>query len=209
MKRFNIELLTVTALSLLAPASVRAGAFFIDDTLTTEQIRFSANDFEGGLFLNGVLFQQGLNNPASANFPEAAAGNPIIYNFQGSWITTGAPLPPTIQVAFIEPRTSLISDVLFCQYQDLGNGFGQITGHFVSDSTEQGLDPLQYLTPGVPVTNWPEQNGPFDFSAPFLSASANSDVEVPEPGAMSLCLIGILVGGGLKGRRQLCRNSAK
>ena len=192
MKRFNIELLTLTALSLLAPVAAHAGAFFIDDTLPTEQIVFSANDFEGGLVLDGNLFQQGINNPAVATLPEAdASGNPIVHNFQGSWITQGAPMPAPIQVAFIEPGTGLLSDVLFCQYQDLGNGFGRITGHFVSDTTEQGLNPAQYITPGVPVTNWPEQNGAFNFSAPFLTALANSDVEVPEPGSFALVAVGV------------------
>src|SRR5262245_5264661 len=120
MKRFNIELLTVTALSLLAPASVRAAFFYIDDTLTTEQIQISANDFEQGLSINGVLFQQGLGSPASALFPEGnAAGGPIVYNFQGSWLNPSGSVPLPVQVAFIEPGSSanpILSDVLLCRY---------------------------------------------------------------------------------------------
>src|SRR5262245_16230933 len=103
MKRFNGALLGGAALLLLAPASAHAAAFFIDDTLPTEQIVLSANDFEGGLSINGSLFQQGLNNPHTATVPEAdTAGNPIVYNFDGQWLAIGAALPPTRQVAFIE-----------------------------------------------------------------------------------------------------------
>src|SRR6478672_11902073 len=153
MKRLTCALLGVTALSFLAPASAHAAAFFIDDTLPTEQIVFSANDFEGGLLLNGALFQQGNNNPAVATRPEADVnGNPIVYSFDGSWLTTGAPLPPTLQVAFLEPSNGSLSDVLFVQYTDQGNGFGRMVGHFVSDAGT-GLNPSQYITPGVAVTN--------------------------------------------------------
>ena len=200
MRRFTCALLGVTALSFLAPASAHAAAFLIDDTLATDQIVFSANDFEGGLTLDGVPFQQGTNNPAVATLPEADVnGNPIVHDFDGMWITTGAPLPPTLQVAFVEPLTQSLSDVLFVQYIDQGNGFGRMVGHFVSDAREQGLNPSQYITPDVPVTNWPETNGPFNFSAPFLTAIANSDVEVPEPASCGLIALGI---GALIGRRR-------
>ena len=100
-------------------------------------------------------------------------------------------MPQPLQVAFLEPVTHLLSDVLFVQYTDQGNGFGRMVGHFVSDASDLGLDPAQYLTPGVPVTNWPEENGPFNFSAPFLSAFANSDVEVPEPASCWLIALGL------------------
>src|SRR6478752_4565954 len=97
MRRFTCALLGATALSFLAPASAHAAAFFIDDTLATDQIVFSANDFEGGLSLDGVAFQQGNNNPAVATLPEADLnGNPIVHNFDGRWLTTGAQLPPTL-----------------------------------------------------------------------------------------------------------------
>ena len=200
MRRFTCALLGVAALSLLAPVSARAAAFLIDDTLATDQIVFSANDFEGGLSLDGVSFQQGNNNPAVATLPEADVnGNPIVHDFDGSWITTGAQLPPTLQVAFLEPLTQSLSDVLFVQYIDQGNGFGRMVGHFVSDAGEQGLNPSQYITPGVAVTNWPETNGPFNFSAPFLTGIANSDVDVPEPASCGLIALGI---GALIGRRR-------
>jgi hypothetical protein len=199
MRRFTCALLAVATLSLLAPVSARAAAFLIDDTLTTDQIVFSANDFEGGLILDGNLFQQGTNNPAVASLPEGDANGPIVHRFDGTWITTGVTLPPARQVAFLEPGSNLLSDVLFVQYIDQGNGFGRIVGSFVSDTSELGLNPSQYITPDVPVTNWPETNGPFNFSAPFLTALANSDVDIPEPASCGLIALGI---GALIGRRR-------
>lgn len=191
MRRFTCALLGATALSFLAPASAHAAAFIIDDTLPTEVIVFSANDFEAGLILDGNLFQQGNNNPAVATLPEGDANGPIVHHFDGSWITTGAALPPTVQVAFLEPGTSILSDVLFVHYIDQGNGFGRIVGSFVSD-TGTGLNPSQYIDPLVPVINWPESNGPFNFSAPFLTGLANSDVDVPEPASCVLLILGLV-----------------
>jgi hypothetical protein len=192
-----------TALALLTPASALAAAFTIDDTLVNELIRFSANDFEGGLTLDGQLFQQGNGNPNSVDVPEADGnGNPIVHNFDGLWITGGEALPPTLQVAFLEPGTGALSDVLFVQFIDQGDGFGRILGHFVSDASEQGLDPSVYLDDGFEVTNWPEENGPYLFSAPFFGGSANSDVaEVPEPASCGLVIAGLL---GLAGWRRMC-----
>ena len=198
MRRFTCALLGATALSFLAPASAQAAAFIIDDTLPTEQIVFTANDFEFGLTLDGNLFQQGTNNPAAATLPEADGnGNPIVHHFDGTWITTGAAMPPTRQVAFLEPLDGSLSDVLFVQYINQGNGLGRIVGSFVSDAGT-GLNPSQYIDPLVPVTNWPESNGPFNFSAPFLTALANSDVDVPEPASFGL----IAFGAGALGLRR-------
>jgi hypothetical protein len=206
MIRFNVALLGAAALSVLAPASARAAAFFIDDTLPTDNIVFTANDFEFGLTLDGILFQQGTNNPAVATLPEGDGnGNPIVHQFDGSWITNGQPLPPTVQVAFLEPGSGQLSDVLFVQYIAQGET-GRIVGHFVSDVSEQGLNPSQYLDPTVQVTNWPETNGPFNFSAPFLSATANSDVEVPEPASFALIAVG---AGALILRRRASSRDAR
>ena len=190
---------------MLAPVSTRAAAFIIDDTLPTEFIVFTANDFEGGLLLNGNLFQQGIGNPAAATLPEGDANGAMVHHFDGSWITNGATMPPTRQVAFLEPGTSLLSDVLFVQYIDQGNGFGRMVGSFVSDTSELGLNPSQYLDPLVPVINWPETNGPYNFSAPFLTALANSDVDVPEPASCGLIALGIGALIGRAGRDRVSR----
>ena len=99
-------------------------------------------------------------------------------------------MPPPLQVAFLEPVTGQLSDVLQVQYTNLGDGTGRITGSFVSDASETGLNPSQYLNDSVPVTNWPETNGPFNFSAPFLTATANSDVDIPAPASCGLIALG-------------------
>lgn len=190
MRRFNIQLLTVTALSLLAPASIRAAFFDIDDTRADDNILFSANDFEGGIFIGATLLQQGLNNPGSLLLPEAAAqGAPIQYPFHGQWINPSGTVPPAVQVAFLEPGTTIISDILYCQYQ--GGSLSSIDGFFISDTdTPGGLSPSLFV-PGVPVTPWDESLGVFHFSAPFLQAIANSDVDVPEPASCWLIALGL------------------
>ena len=137
MRRFNIQLLTVTALSLLAPASIRAAFFDIDDTRADDNILFSANDFEGGIFIGATLLQQGLNNPGSLLLPEAAAqGAPIQYPFHGQWINPTGTVPPPVQVAFLEPGTTIISDILYCQYQ--AGSLSSIDGFFISDTDSPG-----------------------------------------------------------------------
>jgi hypothetical protein len=191
MRRFIVALLGVSALSLLAPASVRAAAFIIDDTRADENILFAANDFEGGISVGGQPLQQGLNNPGTLLLPEAdPTGQAMRWDFNGSWINPNISVPGPVQVAFLEPNTagqSIISDILFCEY--IPGTFSQISGFFISDATEGGLDPSQFV-PGVAVIPWSETNGAFDFSAPFLTALANSDVEVPEPASFGLIAVG-------------------
>jgi hypothetical protein len=198
MRSFKVALLGMTALSLLAPVSARAAAFFIDDTRADDNILFSANDFEGGIFIGNTLLQQGNNNPGSLLLPEAAApGAPIQYPFHGQWINPSGSVPPAVQVAFLEPGTTIISDILYCQYQ--AGSLSSIEGFFISDTDSGGLSPSLFV-PGVPVTNWDEANGAFTFSAPFLTASANSDAgDVPEPTSCGLIALGI---GALIGRRR-------
>jgi PEP-CTERM motif len=183
MKSIKAAFLGGFALSLLAPLSAYAAAFFIDDTRADDNILFSANDFEGGIFIGNTLLQQGLNNPGSLLFPEAAAPNaPIQYPFHGQWINPTGTVPPAVQVAFLEPGTTIISDILYCEYQP--GSLSSINGFFISDTDSPGgLSPSLFV-PGVPVTNWDETLGAFTFSAPFLQASANSDV--PEPATLAL-----------------------
>jgi len=191
MRSFIVALLGVIALCLLAPASAHAAFFFIDDTRADDNILFTANDFEGGIFIGATLLQQGLNNPGALLFPEAAAPNaPIEYPFHGQWINPTGNVPPAVQVAFLEPGTTIISDILYCQYT--GTTLSSIEGFFISDTDSPGgLSPALFV-PGVPVTNWDESNGAFDFSAPFLTAIANSDAEVPEPASCVLMAFGLI-----------------
>jgi hypothetical protein len=76
-----------------------------------------------------------------------------------------------------------------------------MSGFFISDATETGLDPG--LSVPQPYTIWPEANGAFTSSdAPYLTISVIAHAEVPEPS--SIALIGTLLGGQLLsfGRRR-------
>ena len=191
MKCFKAAFWGGVALSMLAPLSARAAAFFIDDTRADDNILFSANDFEGGIFIGATLLQQGLNNPGSLLLPEAAAqGAPIEYPFHGQWINPSGTVPPAFQVAFLEPGTTIISDILYVEYQP--GSLSTISGFFISDTDSPGGLSPSLLVPAVPVTNWEESLGAFNFSAPFLTGIANSDVEVvPEPASRWLIALGL------------------
>ena len=66
-------------LSLAGMASATAAALIFDDTNPNDSITISANDFEGGLVVNGTLVQMGLGAPASVVLPEGA-----LITFSGS-----------------------------------------------------------------------------------------------------------------------------
>jgi hypothetical protein len=192
MKPLRMSVLLVSA-SLFAPSASRAAFFFIDDTATNETITISANDFEGGLLINGATFQSGLGSPASATFPESGP-----FTFSGRWIDAGQTVPGAHTLFLVEAQDhTLISDIL--QYTlDSAGGFGFINGSFQSDVN----DNLGHLPANVdPTTVFIENGQAVDFSAPFLTAQVLSDVDVPEPGSVSLGLLGLLSLGGFKLRR--------
>ena len=193
MKPLRISVLLLSA-SLISPIASRAAFFSIDDTAANETITISANDFEGGLVINGATFQSGLGNPATGTFPETNA-----ITFSGRWIDQGLTTPGPHTLFLVEAQDhTLISDIL--QYTlDSAGGFGFINGSFVSDVN----DNLGHLPANVdPTTVFIENGQAVNFGAPFLTAQVISDVDVPEPGAVSLGLLGLLSLGGLKLRRQ-------
>ena len=202
MKSPRLSLLLLSG-SLLAPNAVRGAALIFDDTNPNETITISANDFEGGLFINGAPFQQGLNHPATGTFPETG---PI--TFSGQWIDNGANTFTTRTIYLVEPSNpSLVSDIFRYTISPQGNGTSVIQGDFTSDVNEGSLGTLP---PDVNPNDVFIENGQaVPFAAAFLSGSINSDIEVPEPGTLSLCLIGVLSVGGFKLRQQLRRNRAK
>src|SRR4051812_47292759 len=125
-------LLFTSALSLVAPGSLWAAALVIDDSNPNETITVSANDFEFGLFLNGNLFQQGLNNPAQSTFPETG---PVA--FTGIWVTFDQQGPVDRTIYLIESPFNAatppqISDILRFQIIPLGDGTAQLQGSFDS-----------------------------------------------------------------------------
>jgi hypothetical protein len=181
------------SLSLIAPTALRAAFLSFDDTAANETIFIAANDFEGGLTINGNPFQQGLGNPATGIFPETNA-----ISFSGRWIDQGLTTPGAHTLFLVEAQDhTLISDIL--QYTlDSAGGFGFINGTFVSDVN----DNLGHLPANVdPTTVFIENGQVVNFGAPFLTAQVLSDVDVPEPSAASLCLIALLILGSFKLRR--------
>jgi hypothetical protein len=211
MNRLISTCLALSAIVLIAPNSANAAAIGINDAGAEGSIVFSANDFEGGISLDGTLLQSGLNNLQSRTVSEGTAGAPITHTFSGAWLTPGGLTPSTQTIAFQEgstPTSAGVSDILTLAFSNTtigGAAAGLVTGTFVSD-----LDPsLLPLPAGATVVS---EATPFLFSAPFLSGSATSDVEpVPAPiighGLLVLLAIGgVMLGGklveGLK-KRQL------
>ena len=190
--RFSALLMSV---SLLGPSAARAAALIFDDTSTNETITISANDFEGGLVVNGVPFQQGLNNPSTGTFAETG---PI--SFSGRWIDNGLTQPTVRTIYLLEPLDPnlTVSDI-FHYTLDSSGGFGFIQGTFESDIDGN----LGTLPAGVnPADVFVENGQPVPFFAPFLTGQITSDIDVPEPGTLSLCLMGVLIASGLKLRQQ-------
>jgi len=197
VKRLISTWLAVSAIALIAPNSVNAAAFSINDAGTEGNIVFSANDFEGGITLDGTLLQTGLNNAQSRTVSEGTAGAPITHTFSGTWLTPGGLTPSTQTIAFQEgstPTSAGVSDILTLAFSNTtlgGASAGLVTGTFVSD-----LDPsLLPLPAGATVVS---EATPFLFSAPFLTGSATSDVDVTVPEPATLALLGsALFGFGL------------
>ena len=185
----------------MSPA-VQAAALIFDDTNPNETITVSANDFEFGLDINGVLFQQGLNNPASAVFPESAGA----ISFDGSWNTAGSLANGVISgiVYFVEDSNpTVISDILeYTVETQISSIFSisRIRGHFISDDHNN----LGTLPPGVGAVVEDGQLYTVP-GLPFLTLGVLSDAEqVPEPASvitwslLGLCSLGF-------GRRALRR----
>ena len=191
--------LAISAIALLAPNSAHAAAIGINDAGMEGSIVFSANDFEGGFFLDGTLLQTGLNNLQSRTVSEGTAGAAITHTFSGTWLTPGGLTPSTQTIAFQEgstPTSAGVSDILTLSFSNTtlgGAAAGLVTGTFVSDSGEALLP----FPAGATVVS---EGTPFLFQAPFLTGSVVSDVDVPEPATLSL--LGVSLGIGMRRWRQ-------
>ncbi len=187
------------ALALLTlPSPTKAAFLSIDDTNPNETITVSANDFEGGLSINGAAFQSGLRNPVTGNYDETPNG----ITFNGSWLSSGQ-ASGSGTIAFTESDVAgaqVISDILTYSYSNDGP-FGYLTGSFFSDIEGSAL------VTTAPITQyWPESQGAFHFDTAFLTASANSDAEpTPDagPGVLgSLTMAAVCGLGALKNIRR-------
>ena len=185
------KLYAVIALSLGLCTQAGAAALIFDDINPNNLVRVTANDFEGGLSVNGSPFQSGLGNPASGDFSEANA-----LNFQGRWIDLGQSGSGSRTIYLVEAGDpTQISDILLYSWSTDGF-FGTIDGVFASDLGNN----LGLLPNGVnPGDVFVENGQPVAFSLPFLSGAISSDV--PEPATLALVSLA-LAGVALTRRRK-------
>lgn len=173
----------------LVPSSVFAAAISIDDTAVNDTITVGANDFEYGLSLNGALFQQGLNNPASVTLPETTA-----LGFHGTWITIGQQPADARTIYLVETPydpavPTAISDTFFYQITPNTDGFtATINAEFRSDYENN----LGFVPAGTDPRNVFVENGTA-VSLGFYALSIYINSDVPEPATLGLLACGLLV----------------
>jgi PEP-CTERM motif len=201
MKRLISTCLAVSAIALIAPNPANAAALGINDVGTEGSIVFGIGQFEGGFSLNGTQVQIGLGS-TTVTVSEGTTA-PITQTFSGTWLTPGGITALTQTIAFQEgstPTSAGVSDILTLNFSNTtlnGAAAGLLTGTFQSD-----LDPaLLPLPAGATVVS---EVTPFLFSAPFLTGSATSDVDVavPEPATLALLGSALLGFGFLRFRRK-------
>ncbi len=172
------RVLVPLALSVLAGSAgvASAAGIFIDGT--GPSVSFVAGDFEGGIALNGSMFQDGYG------YQGTTLDQGTTNNFFGKWIELGFSSAGSRTVYVVDPANpGVYVAYINYTYTPLG-GLGQIAGEFavgVSAPLPAGVSPSDIVAPGTTV----------DFSNAFLSAT----FKAPTPGAAALLGLAGLAAG--------------
>jgi hypothetical protein len=194
MKHLSLKLGCLTALGLLS-LKTQAAKLTIEDG-SDDKIKISADDFTGGLSVNGTLVQTGLGNPGSLTVSETTA-----FTFRGIW-----ELPPR-STALVETSATIyfveasdptqVSDIFTYTVTPKGGQLVEIDGTFQSDS-ENNLGTLPSTATNVIVEDGKAAN----FTVRNLSVNVRSDLDaVPEPGSLAVATIMAFGAFGCLGRR--------
>ena len=157
-------------------------------------LTIQVTDFEEGFLLNNNLIQSGMGT-ATITLADSAGSA----SFQASWLSEEAFPPGERTLYVLQEPDGLVGAILHCSWYS-EDGIGTIIGTFESDSDAQpDLGPLPPEAYQADV--FIEDHTTIPFDQPSLDAALVTE-PVPEPGTISLLLLGLL---GVAGAR--CRGA--
>jgi PEP-CTERM motif len=192
LRQFASGLALGLSAAALLPSAANAAALSISEG-STGAVTIAANDFEGGLSVNGSLLQQGLSNAQSTTVPGSFLG----VSFSGSWIDLGASGFGSRTIYFVNPAaSSQVTDILSLNWAT--DGFnGYLSGTFRSAINNlYGVLPGN-VAPGDIVT----AGNTAGFSLAYLGGTASVAAPVPEPGVYALVAAGLATVGFARRRK--------